>query len=42
MDGTTTLKHLTVGGEKLPLDLPAYVLQNAYGPTETMVIITIA
>lgn len=43
MDGTTTLKHLTVGGEKLvPLDPPAYALHNAYGPTETTVLITIA
>ena len=35
MDGTTSLKHLTVGGEKLvPFDPPAYHFYNAYGPTE--------
>ena len=35
MDGTASLKHLTVGGEKLvPFDPPAYHFYNAYGPTE--------
>lgn len=43
MEGTTTLKHLTVGGEKLvPLDPPSYTLHNAYGPTETTILVTIA
>ncbi len=43
MDGTTSLKHLTVGGEKLvPLDPPKYNLYNAYGPTEATVLVTVA
>lgn len=43
LDGTTTLKHLTVGGEKLvPLDPPPYNLHNAYGPTECTIMATIA
>lgn len=42
MEGTETLKHLTVGGEKLvPFDPPAYNFYNAYGPTEATVLITI-
>lgn len=41
LEGTTTLRHLTVGGEKLvPLDPPAYNLYNAYGPTETTILTT--
>lgn len=41
MEGTTTLRHLTVGGEKLvPLDPPPYALYNAYGPTETTILTT--
>ena len=43
MDGTKTLKHLTVGGEKLvPLDPPDYNMYNAYGPTECTILITVA
>lgn len=43
MEGTRTLKHLTVGGEKLvPLDPPAYNLYNAYGPTECTILVTVA
>ncbi len=43
MEGTTTLKHLTVGGEKLvPLDPPPYNLYNAYGPTEATILVTVA
>ncbi len=43
MEGTKTLKHLTVGGEKLvPLDPPSYHLYNAYGPTECTILITVA
>ncbi|MBO5500608.1 MAG: amino acid adenylation domain-containing protein, partial [Clostridia bacterium] len=43
LEGTRTLKHLTVGGEKLvPLDPPAYNLYNAYGPTECTIMATIA
>lgn len=43
MEGTKTLKHLTVGGEKLvPLDPPDYNMYNAYGPTECTVLITVA
>lgn len=43
MDGTTTLKHLTVGGEKLvPLDPPEYHMHNAYGPTECTIMVTVA
>ena len=43
LEGTSTLKHLTVGGEKLvPLDPPAYNLYNAYGPTECTIMVTIA
>lgn len=43
LEGTLTLKHLTVGGEKLvPLDPPAYHLYNAYGPTECTIMVTIA
>lgn len=42
MDGTTTLKHLTVGGEKLvPLDPPSYHMYNAYGPTECTIMVTV-
>ena len=42
MEGTETLKHLTVGGEKLvPFDPPHYNFYNAYGPTEATVLITI-
>ena len=38
----TTLRHLTVGGEKLvPIDAPtAFTIHNAYGPTEGTVYIT--
>lgn len=43
LEGTSTLKHLTVGGEKLvPLDPPAYNFYNAYGPTECTIMATIA
>lgn len=43
MEGTTTLKHLTVGGEKLvPLNPPPYNLYNAYGPTEATILITVS
>lgn len=43
MEGTKTLKHLTVGGEKLvPLDPPPYNMYNAYGPTEATVLVTVA
>ncbi|MGN0163217.1 MAG: amino acid adenylation domain-containing protein, partial [Candidatus Ornithomonoglobus sp.] len=43
MEGTKTLKHLTVGGEKLvPLVPPEYNMYNAYGPTECTVLITVA
>ena len=43
LEGTTTLKHLTVGGEKLvPLDPPPYHFYNAYGPTECTIMATIA
>ncbi len=43
MDGTTSLKHLTVGGEKLvPLDPPKYNLYNAYGPTEATILVTVS
>lgn len=43
MEGTKTLKHLTVGGEKLvPLAPPDYNMYNAYGPTECTVLITVA
>ncbi len=43
MEGTTTLKHLTVGGEKLvPLEPPKYNLYNAYGPTEATILVTVA
>lgn len=43
MEGTKTLKHLTVGGEKLvPLDPPKYNMHNAYGPTECTIMITVA
>lgn len=39
LDGTKTLKHLTVGGEKLvPIDPPKYNFYNAYGPTECTVL----
>lgn len=41
MDGTKTLKYLSVGGEKLvPLDPPPYNLYNLYGPTECTVYVT--
>lgn len=43
MEGTRTLQHLTVGGEKLvPLDPPSYHLHNAYGPTECTILVTVA
>lgn len=43
MEGTNTLKHLTVGGEKLvPLTPPTYNMHNAYGPTEATVLITVS
>ncbi len=43
MEGTTSLKHLTVGGEKLvPLDPPKYNLYNAYGPTEATILVTVS
>ena len=43
LEGTKTLKHLIVGGEKLvPLDPPSYNFYNAYGPTEGTIIATIA
>lgn len=43
MEGTRTLRHLTVGGEKLvPLDPPSYHLHNAYGPTEGTILVTVA
>lgn len=43
LDGTLTLKHLTVGGEKLvPLDPPSYHFYNAYGPTECTIMSNIA
>lgn len=36
-----SLKYLTVGGEKLvTLEPPKYTLVNAYGPTETTILIT--
>jgi amino acid adenylation domain-containing protein/thioester reductase-like protein len=42
MEGTKTLKHLTIGGEKLvPLAPPSYNLYNAYGPTECTVLTTV-
>lgn len=42
LDGTKTLKELSVGGEKLvPLDVPDYELYNCYGPTECTIYITI-
>ena len=42
LDGTKTLKELSVGGEKLvPLDVPPYELYNCYGPTECTIFITI-
>ena len=42
LEGTTTLKELSVGGEKLvPLDAPPYELFNCYGPTECTIFITI-
>ncbi|MGN0669605.1 MAG: amino acid adenylation domain-containing protein [Oscillospiraceae bacterium] len=42
LDGTKTLKTLTVGGEKLvPVDVPDYALYNAYGPTECTIFTTI-
>ena len=42
LDGTKTLKELSVGGEKLvPLDVPPYKLYNCYGPTECTIFITI-
>lgn len=43
MEGTVTMKHLTVGGEKLvPLNPPDYYLHNAYGPTECTILVTTA
>lgn len=43
LEGTSSLKHLTVGGEKLvPLNPPAYNFYNAYGPTECTIMATIA
>ena len=43
LKGTSTLKYLTVGGEKLvPLDPPSYNFYNAYGPTECTIMATIA
>ena len=40
--GNTSLKHLSVGGEKLvSTDPPAYNFYNAYGPTECTVFSTI-
>lgn len=43
MKGTTTLQHLTVGGEKLvPLDPPPYHMHNAYGPTECTIMMSVA
>lgn len=39
---STSLKHLSVGGEKLvPVDPPKYNFYNAYGPTECTIISTI-
>lgn len=43
MENTKTLRHLTVGGEKLvPLDPPSYHMYNAYGPTECTIMVTVA
>lgn len=42
LEGTATLRHLSVGGEKLvPLAPPSYHLHNVYGPTECTVLVTV-
>lgn len=42
LEGSDTLKHLTVAGEKLvSIDPPKYNLYNGYGPTECTILTTI-